>query len=185
MRRRLAIVIAALAFGAVSGVAAYQKVRPPGGGIPGGDWREIAWPFPRDGWPAGRAFRCQAAACGEGIELYVRPKIGFCNCDSGVADDDEVDRVADLDMITPSFVPRAPGRVVRLAEMSGRSRGYDLWMADGAHRAAVGIAVSHRCDLLVAVAQGEGTVPGVQRAALEFLGSREMARWMSAAMGGG
>ena len=21
-------------------------------------WREIAWPFPRDGWPAGRAFRC-------------------------------------------------------------------------------------------------------------------------------
>ena len=38
------------------------------------------------------------------IELYVRPKIGFCNCDSGVADDDEVDRVADLDLISERFV---------------------------------------------------------------------------------
>ena len=31
-------------------------------------WREIAWPFPRDGWPAGRAFRCDAAACGDEVE---------------------------------------------------------------------------------------------------------------------
>ena len=27
-------------------------------------WREISWPFPRDGWPAGRAFRCES--CGGG-----------------------------------------------------------------------------------------------------------------------
>ena len=156
MRRLIAILIAALAFGALSGVAAYQKLRPPGGGIPDVDWQEIAWPFPRDAWPAGRAFRCQAASCGEGIELYVRPKIGFCNCDTGVADDDEVDRVADLDMISPNFAPRAPGAVIRVADMSGRARAYDLAMSDGSRHAAVGIAVSHRCDLLVAVAQGEG-----------------------------
>ena len=43
-------------------------------------------------------FRCDVAACGDEVELYVRPKIGFCNCDTGVADDDEVDRVADLDL---------------------------------------------------------------------------------------
>ena len=183
MRRLIAILIASLVFGALSGVAAYQKSRPQGG-IGDVDWQEIAWPFPRDAWPAGRAFRCRADACGEGVELYVRPKIGFCNCDSGVADDDEVDRVADLDMITPNFVPRAPGAVVRIADMSGRSRAYDLDMSDGAHHAAVGIALSHRCDLLVAVAQGKGGVSEVQRDALAFLVSHDMTRWMIAALGG-
>ena len=119
MRRLIAILIAALAFAALSGFAAYQKVRPQAVG--NADWQEIAWPFLRDAWPAGRAFRCESDACGAVIELYVRPKIGFCNCDSGVADDDEVDRVADLDMISPNFVPGAPGNVIRVADMSGRS----------------------------------------------------------------
>jgi hypothetical protein len=183
MRRLIAILIAALAFGALSGFAAYQKLRPQA--VDNADWREIAWPFPRDAWPAGRAFRCQSAACGEGVELYVRPKIGFCNCDSGVADDDEVDRVADLDMISPNFVPRAPGGAVRVAGMSGRARAYDLDMPDGSHHAAIGIALSHRCDLLVAVAQGKDSAPAVERAALAFLASSGVMRWTMAAMGGG
>ena len=151
MRRLIAITIAALVFGALSGVAAYQKVRPQASA---GErhWQEIAWPYPRDGWPAGRAFRCDG--CVGGIELYVPPKIGFCNCDSGVADDDEVDRVADLDLISERFAPLAPGKVIRVADLSGRSRAYDLDMPGGVRHAAVGIAVSHHCDLLVAVAQG-------------------------------
>jgi hypothetical protein len=183
MRRRLiAILIASLAFGALSGVAAYQKVRSQANGAGDLDWQEIAWPFPRDAWPAGRAFRCRADACGEGVELYVRPKIGFCNCDSGVADDDEVDRVADLDMLTPNFVGRAPGAVVRVADMSGRARAYDLDMFDGSHHAAVGIAVSHRCDLLVAVAQGTAAPHELQRAAFDYLASRELHRWTMAAL---
>jgi hypothetical protein len=179
MRAWTIIVGAALAFGALSGGAAYENAKPRAG-----DWQEIAWPFPRDGWPAGRAFRCGAVACGDDVEVYVRPKIGFCNCDSGVADDDEVDRVADLDLISERFAPLEPGRVVRLADMPGRIRAYDLRMSDGARHAAVGIAVSRRCDLLVAVAQGKGNAPAVERAALEFLGARETARWMIAAMEG-
>ena len=99
------------------------------------------------------------------VEVYVRPKIGFCNCDTGVADDDEVDRVADLDLISQHFVPLEAGRVVRIADMAGRSRSYDLQMADGSHHTAVGFALSHRCDLLVAVAQGKGDAAGVQRVA--------------------
>jgi hypothetical protein len=148
-------------------------------------WREISWPFPRDGWPAGRAFRCDACGGGlGGVELYVRPKIGFCNCTTGVTDDDEVDRVADLDLISAQFAPTAPGKIIRIADMSGRSRNYELKMSDGARHAAVGIALSQRCDLLVAVAQGTGTASGVERVALEFLASGEMTRWMTAAMGG-
>jgi hypothetical protein len=147
-------------------------------------WREIAWPFPRDGWPAGRAFRCAMEVCGDEVEIYLRPKIGFCNCDSGVADDDEVDRVADLDLMSERFVPLEPGQVIKIAGMKGRIRPYDLSMADRSRHTAVGIAVSHRCDLLVAVAQGKGSATGVERVALEFLASGEMTRWMTAAMGG-
>src|SRR3954452_6183025 len=116
MRNRMLIAVALLGLGALSGVAAYERA------APRADWREIAWPFPRDGWPAGRAFRCEPALCGEAIELYVRPKIGFCNCDSGVADDDEVDRVADLDLISPRFAADEPGRAVQLADSVGPER---------------------------------------------------------------
>jgi hypothetical protein len=179
MRNWPVIAMALVALGALSGVAAYERTTPATG-----DWQEIAWPFPRDGWPAGRAFRCGAAACGDDIEVYLRPKIGFCNCDSGVADDDEVDRVADLDLMSERFAPIEPGRVVRVADMPGRIRAYDLRMADGARRTAVGIAVSRRCDLLVAVAQGKGGASGVQHAALAFLASNKMTSWMTAAMEG-
>ena len=147
-------------------------------------WREIAWPFPRDGWPAGRAFRCGSESCGGEIEIYVRPKAGFCNCETGVTDDEEVDRVADLDMISPRFVAREPGGLIKVAGMPGRIRAYDLDMADGARHSAVGIAVSRRCDVLVAVAQGEGAASGVQLTALEFLATADMTQWMISAMGG-
>src|ERR1700682_189099 len=179
MRNWPVIAIALLALGGLSGVAAYEQAAPRGG-----DWQEIAWPFPRDGWPAGRAFRCGVAACGDDVEVYVRPKIGFCNCDSGVADDDEVDRVADLDLMSERFAPLEPGRVVRVADMPGRIRAYDLRMSDGARHAAIGIAVSRRCDLLVAVAQGKSEATDLRRVALDFLASRAMKNWMMAAMDG-
>ena len=179
MRRWTLIAGAVVALGALSGVAAYEIAA-----SPRGNWQEIAWPFPRDGWPAGRAFRCDASSCGEAIELYVRPKLGFCNCDRGVADDDEVDRVADLDLISPQFAPARAGEVVRVADMPGRLRAYELKMQDGARHAAIGIAVSRGCDLLVAVAQGKGSAAEVKHAAMEFLGARETSRWMMAAMEG-
>lgn len=164
-----------LALGGLSAVAGYEMAPPRAA-----QWREIAWPFPRDGWPVGRAFRCNASDCGADVEVYARPKLGFCNCDSGVADDDEVDRVADVDMISPRFVPRKAGDVVDVAEMPGRIRAYDL---DG-HRTAIGIAVSHRCDLMAVAAQGSGDVADVQREVLAFLGSRAITTWMVAAMNG-
>lgn len=163
----------------VTGVAGFQHAR---SDIEG--WREIAWPFPRDGWPAGRAFRCATELCGGEIEVYVRPKAGFCNCDSGVRDDEEVDRVADLDLISERFAPLAPGGVIRIAGMQGRLRSYDLQMADGSRHAAVGLAVSRRCDLLVAVAQGKTSAPEVQRIALEFLATDAVTKWMVSSLDG-
>jgi len=168
----------AVAMCLLTGVAGQQPVRSDVDG-----WREIAWPFPRDGWPAGRAFRCAVEACGGEVEVYVRPKIGFCNCDTGVADDDEVDRVTDLDLISERFVPTEAGKFVHVADMAGRSRNYDLKMSDGSQHAAVGIALSHRCDLLVAVVQGNAAASELQHAALDYLASREMHHWMIASLG--
>jgi len=179
MRPLPAIVVAVMVVGALSSVTAYETARPQAE-----HWREIAWPFPRDGWPAGRAFRCGVAWCGDDVEVYVRPKVGFCNCDRGVTDDDEVDRVADLDLISERFVPLAAGEVVRVAEMPGRIRAYNLRMPDGARHSAVGIAVSRRCDLLVAVAQGKGGAADVQRLAINLLTTDAMKQWMTAAMDG-
>lgn len=176
---RSALTSLAVAVCLVTGAAGYPHARSDTGG-----WREIAWPFPRDGWPAGRAFRCASEACGGEIELYLRPKAGFCNCDTGVADDDEVDRVADLDLISPRFAATEPGRAIRIADMPGRMRSYDLAMTDGSKHAAIGVAVSRRCDLLVAVGQGKSPAADVQRAALQLLGSSNMTRWMTAAMEG-
>jgi hypothetical protein len=173
------LITLAISVGMLGSVAGDQPARSDLGG-----WREIAWPFPRDGWPAGRAFRCSGEACGGEIELYVRPKLGFCNCDRGVADDDEVDRVADLDLISARFAPLEQGRTIRIAEMPGRIRPYDLRLAEGSRHTAVGIAVSRRCDLLVAVAQGTSTALRTENIALQFLGSGEMGRWMLAAMDG-
>src|SRR5438309_6652991 len=106
--RKLLLISLAFAACTLAGLAAYVGARPAADG-----WQEIAWPFPRDGWPAGRAFHCDVASCGNEINLYIRPKLGFCNCSTGVADDDEVDRVADLDLVSDRFVPLEPGKVVR------------------------------------------------------------------------
>ena len=55
-------------------------------------WTEVKWPFPLDQWGTGRAFQCGAGACGGEVNLYLRPKLGFCNCTTGVSDDAELDR---------------------------------------------------------------------------------------------
>ncbi|MCP3403009.1 MULTISPECIES: hypothetical protein [unclassified Bradyrhizobium] len=179
MRRGAAIAIVAIALGG-SGVGAYQLAPSPVEET--AHWREIAWPFPRDGWPAGRAFRCDGACAG--AELYARAKRGFCNCDRGVADDDEVDRVADIDLISPRFAAVAPGQEVGVGEMRGRARRYDLDMPDGVHRIAIGVALARRCDLFVAAAQGRGKASEMQRAALVFLETQGMKDWVLAALDG-
>src|SRR4051812_22473685 len=166
MTPRLKLGSVAAAICVLSGIAPSPSAR-----LAASGWHEIAWPFLRDGWPAGRAFRCSAASCGDEIELYLRPKLGFCNCDTGVADDEEVDRVTDLDLLSDRFAALGPGKVVRVAEMAGRIRQYDLRLPDGSQRPALGIAASRQCDLMVAVAVGKATAPTLQGAVLEFLGS--------------
>src|SRR6266404_2876597 len=75
-------------------------------------WSEVKWPFPLDQWGTGRAFRCAPADCGVEVNLYLRAKIGFCNCATGVSDDLELDRVGDVDLVGSEPTAIGPGRPV-------------------------------------------------------------------------
>ena len=121
----------------------------------GSHWQEIAWPFPRDGWPAGRAFRCDPASCGAEAELYVRPKIGFCNCTTGVDSDDELERVADVELVSPRYSPLGAGRQIAVGWMNGRSRPYRV-ASLGPATSALAVAFNERCDVIVATAFSAG-----------------------------
>jgi hypothetical protein len=70
-------------------------------------WTEAAWPFPIDQWGEGCAFQCKATDCRTDVNLYLRPKIGFCNCQTG--EDEELDRVSDVDLVGSKGSALGPG----------------------------------------------------------------------------
>lgn len=141
----------------------------------GPGWHEMAWPFGRDAFPAGKAWR------NDDLRVYVRPKLGFCgNCDTGVVEDSEVDRVTDLDLIDENFTPVAPGSKVRITDLAGRARLYRLTGKDGKPVLAEGIAVSLNCDLVVAVAVGNKLDdPAVRKQAHDFIESNTVQVWVN------
>jgi hypothetical protein len=143
-------------------------------------WNEISWPFPRDAWEPGRAFVCTSEECGGEIELYVRPKIGFCNCTTGISDDDEVDRVTDLDLIDPQFKPLDDGKPVQAAGMQGRVRHYIGRSRNGGILTLLGIALSRKCDVIVAVAQSRSSDRRDEQIAFGLLSSPPIWRWIEA-----
>jgi hypothetical protein len=89
-------------------------------------WSEVTWPFPMDQWGTGRAFACKAADCGAEVKLYLRAKLGSCNCATGVADDADLDRMSDFDLIAGEVSPLGAGRPITIAWMKGHSRAYTL-----------------------------------------------------------
>jgi hypothetical protein len=147
-------------------------------------WAEAKWPFLMDQWGTGRAYRCAAAACGAELHLYLRAKLGFCNCETGVADDAEVDRVADVDLLSDRYAPAADGQPVTVGWMKGRSRVYHVEPARGARRSVLAIAFNDKCDVIVATVAGERQLPaGTEDLALAFLNGNQVLRWAKAELG--
>ena len=89
-------------------------------------WTEIKWGFPIDQWGGGKAFHCDAVACGTDVDVFLRPKISFCKCTSGVEDDAELERVADLDVFGDQHTALSPGHRITVRWMNGRSRPYSF-----------------------------------------------------------
>jgi hypothetical protein len=149
----------------------------------GAVWSESKWPFPLDQWGTGRAYRCQAAACGTETTLYLRAKVGFCNCETGVADDPEVDRVADVELLGDRYAPAGEGRPITVGWMKGRSRAYSLETARGARR-VLAVAFNDKCDVVVATVVAERALPtSADDAALAFLNGNQVLRWAKAELG--
>jgi hypothetical protein len=155
-----------------------------GGAAHAGTWTEVRWPFLIDQWGLGNAYQCKAADCGMDVTLYLRAKVGFCNCTTGVSEDDEIDRVGDIGLIGWQSRPRGFGNPVQVAWMQGRSRAFWVEGRDRRERYALAIAVANKCDAIVATVVADRVPTGdIERAALEFLASAPVLRWVEANSG--
>ncbi|MEI6200858.1 MAG: hypothetical protein WCP68_02800 [Enhydrobacter sp.] len=144
----------------------------------GPGWHATAWPFPRDGFPPGRAWR------NGDVTVYVRPKLGFCgNCDTGVVEDSEVDQVTDVDLLDEKFTPVGEGSRIRITDLFGRSRLYNIATRDGT-RTAWGIAVNSKCDLIVALVVGKIDDPESRKDVKTFIESNTVQAYVNALLEG-
>ena len=143
-------------------------------------WREVAWPFPIDQWGRGKAFRCAPADCGTEVNVYVRAKLGFCNCTTGVADDEELDRISDYALLGKSWTPLTRGKPIKIAWMAGRSRAFLL--ARG--QSGISIGFNDHCDAIIATAAlGHDRPDLVEESVLAFLNSETVLHWAEATLG--
>jgi hypothetical protein len=186
MNKPIIAVAAAVLIGCIASYATFRAMTPPADapGASSGDhpvWTAAAWPFPIDQWGEGWAYQCKAADCGAEVKLYVRPKIGFCNCQTGVADDEELDRVSDLDLIGEKRSALAPGEPIKVHWMKGRARGYKV--AAGSAKSVLSLAYNNMCDVIVATVLAGDEPATHEQAALAFLNGDEMKAWAVQVLG--
>jgi hypothetical protein len=181
MKTRATIAIAAALVGVVA-LAALHWPRQSDAATVTPAWTEVPWPFLMDQWGKGTAFRCKAADCGAEIVLYLRPKIGFCNCATGVADDAELERVADVSLLDDRYTALAPGREIKVGHMDGRSRPYVV--DRGARDKVLAIAFNERCDVIAATAVVAHERPlAFEPAVLAFLNGDTVLHWTTLKLG--
>jgi hypothetical protein len=190
MKRALTIAaIAGLALGGLAGAYtsdAWPLLNRSGAQAPASKpvWAEVQWPFPTDEWGKGKAFRCTAANCGVDINLYIRAKIGFCNCTTGVSDDDELARLSDFNLMGEKPTATGPGRPISVRWMKGRSRGYTVATSGWTRRSSLAVAFNDRCDAIVATAVvGNDRPAAFEPGVIEFLNSETIARWAEVTIG--
>src|SRR5262245_41959157 len=144
-------------------------------------WTEGTWPFPIDQWGERWAFQCKAAECGMDGNLYLRPKIGFCNCQTGVADDEELDRVSDVDLVGSERSAVGPGRPITVHWMKGRSRGYGVGAPSA--KPVLSLAFNNRCDVIVATVVAGGEPVAQEQAVLECVNGGRILHWAETVLG--
>jgi hypothetical protein len=147
-------------------------------------WSEVKWPFQLDEWGIGRAYRCAPADCGVAIDLYLRAKVGFCNCATGVSDNADLDRVSDLGLFSRDFVGLTDGRPVDVGRLKGRSRRYQVNIPYAGARDMLAIGFNDQCDVAVAtVVADKERLAQAEALALDFLSSDPVQRWAAAELG--
>jgi hypothetical protein len=144
----------------------------------------VGWPHPIDEWGKGKAFRCAAADCGVEVDLYIRAKIGFCNCKTGVSDDDELSRLSDFGLMGAKPSVLGPGHPIDVAWMKGRSRTYAIADPFRASSSALAVAFNDHCDAIVATAVVAHDRPAaIEPSIIEFLNSQTIVHWAEVTLG--
>jgi hypothetical protein len=147
-------------------------------------WAEVQWPFPMDEWGKGKAFQCKAADCGAEINLYIRAKIGFCNCTTGVSDDNELDRLSDFKLMGNKLSVMGPGHPIAVAWMKGRSRSYTVTGPFRGGQSALTVAFNDHCDAIVATVVVAHDRPAmIEPSIVEFLNSKTILGWAEVTLG--
>jgi hypothetical protein len=186
MRKRTALlaVVAALALGGLVSASTLLPEPPVSDTKSHPVWREVRWPFPMDQWGKGTSFQCSAADCGTEISIYLRAKIGFCNCTTGMTDDADLDRVGDFDLFGGALYPQAAGQPVKVAWMKGRSRPFAIRDTRRDDATILTIGLHDSCDALVATAVLErGQLPAAEPLVMRFLNSKTVADWAEITLG--
>jgi hypothetical protein len=187
MRKHAALLsaITAFALGGLVGASALLQDRPAGINAASHPvWREVRWPFPMDQWGKGTALQCSATDCGTEINVYLRAKIGFCNCTTGMTDDADLDRVGDFDLFGGALYPQAPGQPVRVGWMKGRSRPFAIRGARQDDATILTVGLHDNCDALVATAVLErGQLAAAEPIVMGFLNSKTVADWAVVTLG--
>jgi hypothetical protein len=188
-RSTIVAVIAGFGLGALAGLSAFfgwpilvhsKALAPPSHP----KFAEVRWPFPTDEWGEGKAFRCAAADCGVEVSVYIRAKIGFCNCLSGVSDDNELDRLSDFNLMGEKPAVLGAGHEINIAWMKGRSRAYAVAEPYRAPGSALAIAFNDRCDAIVATATVAHDPPtAIEPSVIEFLNSEVIVHWAEVTLG--
>ena len=184
MHKAFPVAIGMAGFLAMAGSMAMFRLHEPGSSMRGVHpiWLERKWPFPLDQWGIGKAFVCLPTDCGDQVSLYLRPKIGFCNCATGVDDDAELERVGDNELISATSRAMGFGHAVRVGWMKGRGRLYQE--SKNADSYLLSIAFNDRCDAIAALATlGHGNPEIVEPAVIAFLNSDPILRWAGKALG--
>ena len=100
-----------------------------------------------------------------------------------MVEDSEVDQVTDVDLLDEKFTPVGAGSRIRITDLFGRSRLYNIATKDGT-RTAWAIAVNYKCDLIVALAVGRLDDPAMQKDVRAFLESDTVQVYVNAALEG-
>ncbi len=191
MRRSFALYFVALLVvaGLLAGGVRYWvgPARGPAVGLPAltppEGWSEFDWPFLNDQFGKGRAFECSVKECGDVIRVTFRAKIGFCNCATGVSDDEELERIGDVGLAGANGTPLVDGNEIRVGRMEGRSRAYQV-ETGGEIRPILSIGYNDRCDVIVVTAWSPAARPlDIEGRVLKFLRSDYVRRWAELTLG--
>jgi hypothetical protein len=98
-----------------------------------------------------------------------------------VADDAELERVSDTDLIASERSALGPGRPILVHWMKGHSRGYTV--NGGSARSVLSLAFNNRCDVIVATVVADAEPLAQEPAVLEFLNGNLMLHWAEQVLG--